>query len=240
MPDRFTDQQLDAVLGSVGRHLVIPAPAAGVPTFTAREYRRRPARTARLVAAAAVRGGPPRSSAWSSRRSGTRWPTGSASAPRSIERVQGPDGDPRGLPSLAAGAVPVSPAAARAELGRPVPRIGSALLGRPTLRALPQEGGVLLVWPRGQTTLWVRADAGEGVPVVKKLLNVTDRVTPIAGLGEMAAIVEGAHVLETPTRRVSAGRVLLWVEDGLEYRLESDLPRSELVKIARSVSAASR
>jgi hypothetical protein len=75
---------------------------------------------------------------------------------------------------------------------------------------------------------------------VKKLFNLQDQVTPIPRLGDLAALIEGEHVLETPARRVAAGRVLIWVADGLEYRLESDLPRAEMLKVARSVSAPAR
>jgi hypothetical protein len=238
MPERFTDQQLEAVLASVGRHLVVPTGSPTVRSLTAATGARRPARSALLVAAAVavlllVAG----AVVTPVREAVADW-LGIGST--SIEQVRGPESDPRGLPSLAAEAVPISPAAARAELGRAVPVVRDRRLGAPTLRALPREGGVLMVWPRGKTTLWVHRDAGEGAVFVKKLYNLQDRVTPISRLGDLAALIEGTHVLETPARRVAAGRVLIWVADGLEYRLESDLPRAEMLEVARSVSAPAR
>lgn len=238
MPERYTDQQLEAVLASVGRHLVVPVGSPAVVTLPARSAARRPARTALLVAAAAaivllVAG----SVVTPVREAVADW-LGIGST--SIERVRGPEGDSRGLPALAAEAVPISRAAARAELGQALPVVRDDRLGAPTLRALPREGGVMMVWPRGKTTLWVHRDPGDSAMFVKKLLNLRDRVTPVSGLGNMAALIEGEHVLETPARRVAAGRVVIWVADGLEYRLESELPGDEMVAVARSVSAPAR
>ena len=238
MPERFTDQQLEAVLASVGRRLVVPTGSPTVRSLADVTAARRPARSALLVAAAVavlllVAG----AVVTPVREAVADW-LGIGST--SIEQVRGPGSDPRGLPSLAAEAVPISAAAARAELGRAVPVVRDRHLGAPTLRSLPREGGVLMIWPRGKTTLWVHRDAGESVVFVKKLFNLQDRVTPISGLGDLAALIEGRHVLETPARRVAAGRVLIWVADGLEYRLESDLPRAEMLEVARSVSAPSR
>lgn len=42
------------------------------------------------------------------------------------------------------------------------------------------------------------------------------------------------HVLLTPSRRAAA-RVLLWVDEGVEYRLESNLDTKAMRSIARSV-----
>jgi hypothetical protein len=97
-----------------------------------------------------------------------------------------------------------------------------------------------MVWPQAKTTLWVHRDSGESVVFVKKLYNLHGQVTPVAGLGELAALIDGKHVLETPARRVAAGRVLIWVADGLEYRLESELSRAQMLEVARSVSAPAR
>jgi hypothetical protein len=94
-----------------------------------------------------------------------------------------------------------------------------------------------MAWPEGKTTLWVHRNAGDGPGFVKKLLNVPDDVRPVPGLGDAAALIDGEHVLETPARRLAAGRVLIWVAGDVEYRLESDLRASEMVEVARSVSA---
>ena len=68
-------------------------------------------------------------------------------------------------------------------------------------------------------------------------MTFEDTARPVTGLGEQAMVIDGGHVLETPARRVAAGRVLLWVEDGLQYRLESDLSMRRMLEIARSVRA---
>jgi hypothetical protein len=237
MPERYTDQQLEAVLASVGRHLAVPTGSPEVASLPARAAARRPGHTALLVAAAVavlvlVAG----AVVTPVREAVADW-LGIGST--RIERVRGPEGDPRGLPVLAAEAVPVSRAVARAQLGGVLPVVRDDRLGTPTLSTLPREGGVVMVWPRGKTTLWVHREPGDGVTFVKKLLNIRDRVSPVPGLGELAARIEGEHVLETPARRVASGRVVIWVADGLEYRLESELPAAEMVEIARSVSAAS-
>lgn len=238
MPEQFRDQQLEAVLASVGRHLVVPTGSAPVALGQPGATTRRPARFALLVAAAlAVLVLVAGAVVTPVREAVADW-LGIGST--SIEQVRGPAGNPRGLPPLAAEAVPIRAAAARAELGRALPMVHDRRLGRPTLRALPREGGVLMVWPRGKTTLWVHRDAGESAIFVKKLYNLQRQVTPIRGLGELAALIDGRHVLETPARRVAAGRVLIWVAGGLEYRLESDLSRVAMLEIARSVTAPAR
>lgn len=238
MPERFTDQQLDAVLASVGRHLVVPTGSPAVLPLPTAASARRPARPALLVAAAVALVVLVVGAAVAPVREAVADWLGIGST--SIEQVRGPEADPRGLPPLAAEAIPISKAGARAELGRALPVVRDRRLGAPALRALPREGGVLMIWPRGKTTLWVHRDTGDGVVFVKKLFNLRAQVTPISGLGELAALIEGGHVLETPARRVAAGRVLIWVADGLEYRLESDLPRAEMLEVARSISAPAR
>jgi hypothetical protein len=234
MPESFDDHYLEAVLASVGRSLVVPDAPAPVAWLPARAAPRRPVATAWLVAAAlavvVLLSGlivtPVREAV-------ADW-LGIGST--SIERVRGSEGDPSGLPSLAADAVPASPARARAELGGlPVPVVRR--LGAPEVLAIPREGGVLMAWPEGKTTLWVHRNAGDGPGFVKKLLNVPDDVRPVPGLGDAAALIDGEHVLETPARRLAAGRVLIWVAGDVEYRLESDLRASEMVEVARSVSA---
>jgi hypothetical protein len=110
-------------------------------------------------------------------------------------------------------------------------------LGRPDLLAIPPEGGVVKAWPRGRTSLWILPNDDDGGSLFKKLLTFEDSARPVAGLGDEALLIQGSHVLQTPTRRVAAGRVLLWTEDGLQYRLESDLTTRQMIEIARSVRA---
>lgn len=233
MAERFTEARLDAVLASVGTHLVVPDGAR----LVAPVGDRRPARShaGRLALAAAVLlvvliavGAlvtPVRDAV-------ADW-LGIGNT--RVEQVPARDGDPAGLPMFSADAIPTTATAAAARLGRPIPVVRR--LGRPERFLVPPEGGVLMAWPRGRTTLWVIPETGEGPPLVKKLLTYVDHTQAVEGLGEQALLVDAAHVLETPTRRVAAGRVLLWIEDGLQYRLESDLSPHQMIELAQSVRA---
>jgi hypothetical protein len=100
---------------------------------------------------------------------------------------------------------------------------------------IPPEGGVILEWTEGATTLWIRAPDFEPAMFVKKLVDAGEPAESISGVGDEALIVEGSHILETPHRRLAAGTVLLWVDGDQEYRLESDLDRDAMVAVARSV-----
>jgi hypothetical protein len=235
MPERFTDQHLEAVLASVGRQLVVPTGSAPVVSLPVRDAPRRSPRVALLVAATIavlilVIG----AAVTPVREAVADWLGIGSTA---IEPVRGPAGDPRGLPTLSEGAVTATASVARAQLGQALPAVADPALGRPVRIAIPTEGGVLFAWPRGQTTLWMHRDDGSAGALVKKLLNDTDRVRYVPAVGDAAALIEGPHVLETRTRRVAAGRVLLWVDGGLEYRLESELPADRMISIARSVTA---
>ncbi len=61
--------------------------------------------------------------------------------------------------------------------------------------------------------------------------------------GQRALWIEGPHVLEyiiggrarTDLRRLVEGRVLVWVENRITYRLETTLPLEEAVKVAESL-----
>jgi hypothetical protein len=92
-----------------------------------------------------------------------------------------------------------------------------------------------MAWPRGRTTLWIARDDGSDETFVKKLLQFEAGTRPVANLGDQALIIDGGHVVETPTRRVAAGRVVLWLDGDVQFRLESDLPRDRMIDIARSV-----
>jgi hypothetical protein len=131
----------------------------------------------------------------------------------------------------------VSRAEAEAVLGRPLPHVDAARfgLGEPDRIALPPEGGVLLGWDHAATTLWVRTTVDPAETRMRKLLDDYATVQPVADLGEGAVSVVGDHVLATPHRRVAAGSVVLWIDDGFELRLESDLGIDTTVSIARQV-----
>jgi hypothetical protein len=145
------------------------------------------------------------------------------------------EGDPSGLPYLGDDLVPVERTAAEQRLRAPLPDTSGTGLGPAEVLALPPEGGVIMAWDDGATTLWVRGDERPAGEIVSKLLTFDDRLERIDGLGEDAAIVEGAHVLGTPQRRLAAGTVLVWIADGFEYRLESDLGRERMLAIAGEV-----
>jgi len=145
------------------------------------------------------------------------------------------EGDPSGLPHLGDDLVPVDQASAERRLQDPLPDTSETGLGPAEVLALPPEGGVIMAWDDGATTLWVRGDERPAGEIVSKLLTFDDRLERIDGLGEDAAIVEGAHVLGTPQRRLAAGTVLVWIDDGFEYRLESDLGRERMLAIAGEI-----
>jgi hypothetical protein len=99
---------------------------------------------------------------------------------------------------------------------------------------------VLRAWERGATSLWVRPSDDPPEIMIHKLLDQFDTVERVAGLGDLAIYVGGDHVLETPHRRAAADSVVLWVDHGVEYRLESDAGRSALLTMARALSRGSR
>ena len=154
-----------------------------------------------------------------------------------VVRVGVGEGDPGDLPYLGTGLRPVDRATAERRLGAPLPAVGDdeALGGPAQVLATPPEGGVIMAWADGATTLWVRPAEQPPAETISKLLTFDDRIERVDGIGEDAAMIEGAHVLVTPQRRLAAGTVIVWVDDGFEYRIESDLGRARMEAIARSV-----
>jgi hypothetical protein len=139
---------------------------------------------------------------------------------------------PAGLPTLADGAVAVDADAAAAELGRPLPPVGRADAAAPQY-AIPAEGGVLVRWPGRGETLWVHPGADRAVGFFTKFASADATIERVDDLGDQALWLGDSHVLETPGRALAARHVLLWVDDGLELRLEGDGTRDEMVGIAR-------
>jgi hypothetical protein len=76
----------------------------------------------------------------------------------------------------------------------------------------------------------------EGVPVTK-LVPTGDPVEGVSVGGVLGLWIPGDHVLlgpdGTPTK---AERVLLWVKDGREYRLEANIDRDRAVALAEKVA----
>jgi hypothetical protein len=152
-----------------------------------------------------------------------------------VVRVGVGEGDPGDLPHLGDDLRPVDAAAAGDRLGAALPDTTATGLGPAPVLAAPPEGGVILAWDDGATTLWVRRAEPPAVSI-GKLLTSDDRFERVDGLGEDAAIVDGPHVLTTPQRRLAAGTVLVWIDAGFEHRLESDLDRPRMVEIARAIT----
>lgn len=150
-----------------------------------------------------------------------------------LERVALPAPQAGGLPRLTDGVVAVDVDQAMAEADVSLAALDAAGLGRPDEAGRPPEGGVVLVWRQGSTTLWIRTV--EDAPMVIKRLADDDRAELVAGLGEAAVLIEGDHVLATPARELAADRVLWWVAGTREFRLESDRPGGELVDIGRAL-----
>ena len=152
-----------------------------------------------------------------------------------IEVVPESEADPAGLPTIDAGLADLTTSAAESRLGQALPDVAPTSLGEPDrIMAMP-EGGVLLAWADGATTLWIHDASMPGEMLFKKLVDAGQDARPIDGLGDAALMVTGEHVLETPYRRVKAGTVLLWTDGAAEYRLESDLDETTMLDIAHAL-----
>ena len=224
MADTFSDARLEEILMSVGAHLDVGAPAA--PSVHRHStWLRRLAVAAVILIALLVVGlavAPVRSAV-------ADW-----LGIGSTHVVKVPGGvDTSGLPLIQERLRPVSRDEAEGVLRRPLPTV--AALGDPQIVVLPPEGGVLMGWTEGNTTLWVHPIDIDPELFLQKLVAVGENVEPVEGVGDAALYVEGTHILETPGRRLAARSVLLWVQDGVEYRLESDLSRDEMIDVAKSV-----
>ncbi|MDQ3739218.1 MAG: hypothetical protein M3337_08635 [Actinomycetota bacterium] len=145
--------------------------------------------------------------------------------------------DPGELPELQEGALAIAADEAARRLGRPLPPADDTRLGAPAAVVAPPEGGVLLVWPAGSTTLWIQTAGLNGDAIYRKSVDAGESVAAVQDLGEGGLSISGDHILRTPQRQLAADTVVLWTDDGLEYRLESDFTVRELVEIARTLDA---
>jgi hypothetical protein len=228
--ETFSDARLEAILVSVGELLVVAVDSPATTHPASRWPRRLAVAAAVLVVAlvATLAVAPAREAV-------ARW-LGIGST--RIERVPGGDSDPSGLPTISNALTPASVEDAEDALGETLPVVEA--LGPPEAVYMPPEGGVILSWREGSTTLWIRDPDFAPEMFVKKLVEAGEPAESVAGVGDEALIVEGTHILETPHRRVAAGTVLLWVDGAEEYRLESDLDRAAMIEIARSVEPEDR
>jgi hypothetical protein len=134
--------------------------------------------------------------------------------------------------------------AARATVSFPIPLPAyPQYLGEPDHVFLQGSGDgqfVVLVWlqenqaAQAELVLYVIGEAvqlNKGVPEVIEAVEV---------LGELAILTRGAHLLTTEGSEQYAKLVnaptLIWVQDGITYRLEADLPLDEMIRIAESLA----
>jgi hypothetical protein len=118
-------------------------------------------------------------------------------------------------------------------------------LGEPDLVFVQDLDGsaVVLVWldptQADQVRLSLHVLTSESF-AVKKLLDDPSRATHTTVNGQDAYWVEGPYMLEMRSgnwefTRLIEGHVLVWTEGDLTYRLETDVPLEEAVKIAESL-----
>jgi len=121
-------------------------------------------------------------------------------------------------------------------------------LARPTLQ-LPQglhastyyaRPGVAAALVRYNSTHVLYAELrGDQMGIAKKFAPGETRVEPVE-LGEFGLWFEGGpHVLYWNFQQVEtrlAGNVLLWLQDGVTYRLEGDLEQGEMLDLATQIT----
>jgi hypothetical protein len=223
MADSWTDERLDAALFALADILDVPSDERLVVTRPAPRARRR---WPLLVAAAVVLGVIGVVAIAPARDTVARW------FGVSIERDDGATA--RGSFADDVTAIDVDDAIART--GLTPAAFEATSLGRPDAAGIPPEGGVLLAWRDGATTLWVRS-GDDDVVVVKKLVG-SGGSELIDDLGDYAVLIDDDHVLDTPARRVAAGRVLWWLDEGRQWRLESDLDAATMLAVGRALAAS--
>lgn len=228
---RFDDGHLDAVLASIGEHLVVEAD--GTPQQQpSRAARRRVLAVAAAVLAAAAIGvvavAPVREAV-------ADWlGIGTTRVERSAEPPSG-----AGLPPMVSGLQDLTRAEAEGALGalgRRLPDTDGTALGPPDRFGRPPEGGVMLIWDEGDTTLWIHPTSLRAETLYRKLVGATTDIRPVDGLGDGALLIGGDHILVTPHRRLAATTVLLWTDSGVEYRLESNLAPDTMIATARAIT----
>lgn len=228
--------RLDEVLASVGRHLMVDAPAdeVGGPVVGADGSWSR-GRGRLLVAAivVAILAGsiasiPP------ARRAVGGW----LRAGR-IEVTVDPQAtiDPA-LPSFLDDATPIDPVDRAAVLGQLPPDVRSTALGSPTAWWTVPEGGVVATWAEGMTSLWILPVDIPDYWFIDKSVETADAVTDLPDLGDGGFAVAWTHLMETPHRLVAADAVVVWSGGTLMFRLESDLDVDVLITLAESIAAS--
>lgn len=229
---RLDDDRLAAVLASVGEHLVIDqASAASALTAPPVGTHGRTWRRPLLVAAVtlAVLGGAIVAIA-PARRVVGGW-LGVGRIEVEVDRAA----DPTGLPTFSEPATPIDESAVDDVLGQAMPPIDGSDLGPPSGWWTLPEGGVLAGWPDGAATLWV-VESDFGNELLKKVAGGADVVTELPDLGDGGVAISGAHLLQTPHRRINADNVVIWTEGELTFRLDGAADVDELVEFARRLA----
>jgi hypothetical protein len=221
---RPDDERLAAVLASVGEHLVLDEPSAS------RSISGRSVWRPLLIAAAvlAVLAGAVLAFAPARRAVGDWFGAGSIDV--EVDRTA----DPAGLPAFGEATERIEPSAADDLLGQPMPRVDGTSLGAPSAWWTVPEGGVLVSWPEGDTTLWVTATGTRG-DIVKQVIE-DQVVTDLPGLGDEGFAITGDHVLQTPHRRVRATAVVAWFDGDLTFRLDGTGDIDDLIAVAEQIS----
>jgi hypothetical protein len=223
---RLDDDRLAIVLASIGEHLVVDGGSLS-PAQRERPPLWRPllvaAVTLAVIAGAVIAIAPARRAVSGWLRIGR------------IELDVDRRTDSTGLPSLTDAARPIEPAAADHLLGQPMPAVDTSSLGTPTNWWTVPEGGVVVGWPDGETSLWVTAPTG-GEELVDKIVAAESDVTELPTLGDGGAAVRGSHVLRTPHRRVAAGGVVIWTDGDLTLRLEGTAELADLIDVAEQLA----
>ena len=229
MTERPAQDRLDAVLASVGQHLVVEADENAARLAPGRTRGRHRlllvAAVVVIVATAALASIAP------ARRVVSDWLRAG-----NIEV----EIDPRvtvvpSLPSFIDGARPLHQDELAIELGLAVPDLSESLLGQPSAWWSTEEPGVVGTWAEEDTSLWVVASSETFPGALEKWVRDASQVTALPTLGDGGYAVGGAHVFDTPYRRTRAQSVVAWTEGPLTFRLDSSMPRARLIAVAQSI-----
>jgi hypothetical protein len=165
-------------------------------------------------------------------------PTAGLETPAPAETARPADTLPAALPTLPplSGETTLAQAAIQAPFAIKLPAYPPNL-GEPQrvyFQHVEDTPFVILVWSDPPLALY---QVGQGELFEKRFMkNVEETFVH----GEWALWVEGPYLLtmtggQVEQQRVIAGRTLVWVVDGLTYRLETDLPLEEARDIAESL-----
>jgi hypothetical protein len=153
-----------------------------------------------------------------------------------IEVEIAPAVDTSALPALTDEATRIGPEDTGSVLGQPMPAVGGSSLGPPTDWWTLPEGGVVVGWGDGETSLWVVPTGDD--ELLKKVAGTGEVVAEVPALGEGGIVVRGPHLFQSPHRRVAADTVVVWTAGDLTYRLEDAAAEpGRLLAIAEQLAA---